>query len=144
MPKTLTKKCAERLGSVATLNSNGNNILYAITIKPTLDSYKKSVTESLLLRLCKILKIELTFHRFEKDSDDLLHLHGSFLARKNLYLKKYRKKGWHIWIVPIWDNNGWTGYSSKGDIPANQYYKSQTADIRKINSQYSFIEQTAY
>lgn len=55
---------------------------------------------------------------FEQDSIGRWHLHGHFLARKNLFLKKLQKRGWTIYITHLSDIDQvrkWANYMHKQD-----------------------------
>lgn len=90
---------------------------FAVTIKPTYNSYKKKVMVDpnfLVGEFNTFLNSTgciLVDYYIEEDSKGLYHLHGIFKG----HLPFYSKKGWHYHITKIYDS-GWVSYIKKDMI----------------------------
>jgi len=99
---------------------------YAITIKPTFNSYKKKVmiNQELLLdvfnEVCKNRSYKKISHSIEYDSKGLYHLHGIFSSSDPFQAFNPTKKGWHIYVKFCYDYANWQSYITK-DQPKKDY-----------------------
>jgi len=103
-----------------------NEQYYAITIKPTFNSYKKKVmvNPGLLLEIfqdiCKLKGHKMISYSIEYDSKGLYHLHGIFGTEDPFQAFNIMQKGWHIYVTFCYDVTYWTEYINK-DKPKPDY-----------------------
>jgi len=96
-----------------------NEQYYAITIKPTFNSYKKKVmvNPQLLLEkfqmICKDKGHKLVSYSLEYDSKGIYHLHGIFSTENPFQAFNCCEKGWHIYVSFCYDSSSWTEYINK-------------------------------
>lgn len=50
---------------------------------------------------------------YEYDSQNILHIHGIMLVKKNFYKKRLQIKGFHVYTTDIYDLEKWKEYITK-------------------------------
>lgn len=103
--------------------------LYAITIKPTYNSYKKKVEQNPQLLVsffhtyCEDKGYIPRQHTIEIDSKGISHLHGVMTATPMLPNPTKYYAGWHIFVKHIYELVGWDSYIQKdqGKDPITEY-----------------------
>lgn len=69
--------------------------------------------EVIVKHMASSLNVDILDIFYEKDSKDLLHCHGTFMAPKVPHYKKAQKKGWRIFIQQIRNLQAWKAYIRK-------------------------------
>lgn len=106
---------------------------YGFTIK-CIKQGVYATKEELIVVMSAMLKCHkgiLVEYVFEEDSMGRLHIHGTMMARKGLFLSKFKKQFWQIHIDPLpklADVENWTKYIHKCD------------DITENQSDYLFVD----
>lgn len=76
-------------------------------------------------------------HTYEFDTNNRLHLHGHFMARKGIRYNLFQKKGWHIHVDPLpttQDVETWTNYIKK------DYTSAQAWLNHMRQGEYEFVD----
>jgi len=69
------------------------------------------------LKLCKKHGITINKICYEKDSTDLLHIHGIFNIPKSFWMRKLYLPGYHTNFEKIYNEAGWIKYCEKDQLP---------------------------
>lgn len=95
---------------------------YALTLVPVADENKsKDKLEAMYKRMETSYDFETVDLVYEQKQDDTDHIHAYVIARRALYLKADKFKGWSIRVEPIFDLNGWTRYLKKHQAPLDEF-----------------------
>jgi len=110
---------------------------YAFTIK-YIKCNAYATEENLFFTMMEMVvyhKSILSEYVFEYDSMNRLHIHGTMLARKGLFLSRFKRPYWHIHIEclkTVTDVENWTRYIHLDIGPEMKEIAKQ------IQSEYSF------
>lgn len=101
---------------------------YSLTIKCIQKGAETSRSElaQKMVDVMNAYKGQLKEYVYERDSVNRWHIHATFRARKNLYIKKLKIPFWHIHIDPLAtadDLNAWTDYIRKGQPQQEDKFK---------------------
>ncbi len=53
------------------------------------------------------------YNKFPEITNDILHYHGIFILQKNFFRYRLRLKGYHLFLKPVNDKDGWITYMKK-------------------------------
>lgn len=140
--KLLSGASAQPSGSGEVKRSPSNsNVYYAITIKKNGIKFPYTYEYEDYIRWLRLKGITLDVYYYELDSDRRLHVHGTFMAPRNIYRKRLCKHGWHTRIEEIGSEEDlyrWASYITKGYV--NEYMEEQLCEINDYQiSEYPFV-----
>lgn len=86
----------------------------AFTIKKLKDP-KNATVKDYIEVLCKWLKLDVDIQagEYERDSTNVLHIHGIIVVKKNFYKRRLQVEGYHVYIRDIYDKTSWLRYINK-------------------------------
>lgn len=70
-----------------------------------------------VLNLWQKMDVDIYNVAFEKDTNDVLHVHGRLIVKKNFYKKRLQTFGYHVYTRDIYYEEGWLKYCGKQEDP---------------------------
>lgn len=113
---------------------------YAVTLVPVKADYKDLDTlQEKFYTIEKDYELETVDKCIEEREDGTPHIHAYMVARKSLFLKADKFKGWSIRVEPIFNLEGWFAYIDKHREPEKPNQDGSDIDIGTDEMPYMFI-----
>lgn len=66
------------------------------------------------------LGVDIYSPTIERDANNILHMHGFLVVKKNFYRKRLQTFGFHVYIRDVFYSDGWERYIKKEEEPLDE------------------------